>query len=345
MNNRQLKENIITIGVITGVIVICLMIIPKLILGSSISIDGIEGTGSGQNSNKKGTSNIQVSGKDKVKVYRSKTGKIEELNLEDYVIGVVSGEMPVNFSDEAIKSQAIAARTYYFSKREGKCEQAKGADICDTIHCQVYMSKKERLNAWDKKYADKNYSKIEKLVKNTAGLVITYDSEIIKYPQFFSTSWGKTENSEDVFTSAVPYLKSINSPGEEVSPRFTEDKEFSNSEFANIASKSLKANIEAKNINSNVEILNRTDGGSVAQIKIGNKTVTGREFRQAYDINSSNFTLEYSGDKVKVKTKGFGHGVGMSQWGANVMAQNGSNYNDILTHYYSGVEIKKISYK
>lgn len=345
MNNRQLKENIITIGIITSVIVICLMIVPKLILGNSLNINEIEGTTTGQGANKKGTSNITVSGNNKVKVYRAKTGKIEEINLEDYVIGVVSGEMPVNFSDEAIKSQAIAARTYYFSKRDSKCEQAKGADICDTIHCQVYMNKKERLNAWEKKYADKNYSKIEKLVKNTAGLVIAYDNEIIKYPQFFSTSWGKTENSEDVFTSAVPYLKSINSPGEEVSPRFTEEKEVSNSDFVNIANKKLNANITSKNLNTNIEILERTDGGSVAKLKIGNKTVKGREFRQAYDINSSNFTLEYAADKVKIKTKGFGHGVGMSQWGANVMAQNGSDYNEILTHYYSGVEIKKISFK
>ncbi|WP_297630240.1 stage II sporulation protein D [uncultured Clostridium sp.] len=343
MNNRQMKENVITMGIVTIAIVLCLIMIPKLILGDSINIG--ESKEVSEEKNKKNTDTINVAGNEKVTVYRAKTGKTDKVNLEDYVIGVVSGEMPVNFSEEAIKSQAIAARTYYFSKREAKCEQAKGADICDTIHCQVYMDKKERLNAWDKKYANKNYSKIEKLVNNTKGLVITHSNEIIKYPQFFSTSWGKTENSEEVFSAAVPYLKSIKSPGEEVSPRFTEEKIFANSEFVAIANNKLNSNITTDKINTKIEILNRTNGGSVAELKIGGTVVKGKEFRQAYEINSANFTIEYFKDKVKIITKGFGHGVGMSQWGANVMAQNGANYDEILTHYYTGVEIKKIKYK
>lgn len=343
MNNKDLRDNVITIGIITLAIVVCLIILPKLLLGKSIDIDNLneEGTTISQKSNPY----VIVKGNKKVEIYRSKTGKTETVDLEDYIIGVVSGEMPIDFEEEALKSQAIAARTYYFSKREEKCDIAKKGDICDTIHCQVYMNKKERKDQWDEKVADSNYKKIEKAVRETEGKVLTYNNEVIKYPQFFSTSSGKTENSEDIFVSAVPYLKSIESKGEEVSPKFTAEKEITNLQFANLVNKTYGANISSSNIQGNVKILGRTEGGSIEKIKIGKVTIKGTEFRKLYDLSSANCELEFFADKVKILTKGNGHGVGMSQWGANVMAKEGKKYEEILTHYYKGVEIKKIKYK
>ena len=343
MNSKDLKENLMTIGVTTLVIVVCLIILPKLLLGKSIDIDNLneEGTTISQKTNPY----ITVEGNKKVEVYRSNTGKTEKIDLEDYIIGVVSGEMPISFEEEALKAQAVAARTYYFTKREEKCDIAKNGDICDTIHCQVYMNKKERKAQWDKKVADSNYKKIEKAVKETEGKVLAYNGEIIKYPQFFSTSSGKTENSEDVFVSAVPYLKSIESKGEEISPKFTGEKEITNLQFASLANKTYGANINSSNVQSNVKVLGRTEGGSIEKIQIGQAIIKGTEFRKLYDLSSANCELEFFKDKVKIKTKGSGHGVGMSQWGANVMAKEGKKYDEILKHYYSGVEIKKIKYK
>ncbi|MGL4848258.1 MAG: stage II sporulation protein D [Clostridium sp.] len=342
MNKRDVKENVVIIGVTTAVIIACLIIIPKIILGDSITIQGAKEEVSKK---KKASPYIEVLGEKDITVYRSKTGKTEKITLENYVIGVLSGEMPVNFEVEALKAQAIAARTYYMSKREKKCENAKGADICDQIHCQVYMNKEERIKGWDSKVAKKNYEKIEKVVKETEGEVIVYGDEIIKYPQFFSTSSGKTENSEDVFVSAVPYLKSIESPGENISPKYSAEKTVSNEEFKRIANEKFGANISGNNIKSQVEILSRTEGGSVEEIKIGKSKVKGTEFRRAYDLNSANFDLEYFKDKVKIQMRGSGHGVGMSQWGANVMAKEGKEYKEILSHYYKGIEVKKIMFK
>ncbi|MGL5649073.1 MAG: stage II sporulation protein D [Clostridium sp.] len=342
MNKREVKENIIIIGVTTGVIIACLLVLPRFILGDSITIEGAKEVVIKE---KKDNPYIEIKGSENIIVYRTKSGKKERIDLEKYVMGVLSGEMPIDFENEALKAQAIAARTYYMSKRESKCENAKGADICDQIHCQVYMNKEERMAQWDKKVAKKNYEKLEKIVKETEGQVITYENEIIKYPQFFSTSSGKTENSEDIFVSAVPYLKSTESPGESISPKYVAEKTLTNQEFVNIANKKFNANINTNNIKSNVEIVSRTEGGAVEEIKFGKRSVKGTEFRKAYDLNSANFTLEYFKDKVKILMKGSGHGVGMSQWGANVMAKDGKKYEEILKHYYKGIEVKKIIFK
>ncbi|MGL4873429.1 MAG: stage II sporulation protein D [Clostridium sp.] len=342
MNKRDVRENIVTIGVTTGIIIACLLIIPKFILGDSITIQGAQ-----EEAVKKVKENpyIEVLGEKDITVYRTKTGKKEKMSLEKYVVGVLSGEMPVNFEKEALKAQAVAARTYYMAKREKKCEMAKGADICDQIHCQVYLNKEERMKEWDLETAKKNYEKIEGVVKETEGEVVVYDGKIIEYPQFFSTSSGKTENSEDIFVSAVPYLKSTESKGEEISPKYLAEKTITNKEFIKIANEKLNSKISGNNVKSQVEIVSRTEGGSVEEIKIGGCKIKGTEFRKAYELNSSNFDLEYSKDKVKILMRGSGHGVGMSQWGANVMAKEGKGYKEILKHYYKGIEVKKIIFK
>lgn len=343
MRENEILNNLKRIGVTTGIILIFMISIPFILMGSGIK--DFSSDGNYYNGDNKEL-NVFIKGNDKVKVYRTKEKKIEEINVEEYVLGVVSSEMPAKFEKEALKAQAIAARTFYYSKRLKNCNLANGAEICDGVHCQAYMNKKDRMSKWEEKERNSNYEKIKKAVEDTKKEVLIYKGKLVLYPQFFSTSSGKTENAEDVFSSEIPYLRSINSLGEEVSPVYESEKELKNKDFINIINlKYKRAKLNEKNIKENIEIKSRTDGGSVDKIKLGKATISGIEFRRLFDLRSANFTIEYLESKVKIKCKGNGHGVGMSQWGANVMAKEGKKYDDILKHYYTDIEIGKIVYK
>jgi stage II sporulation protein D len=294
------------------------------------------------NNEVKGSKDLNIS-INSVKVYLTKEGRTINLPLEEYIKGVISSEMPVTFEVEALKAQAIAARTYTLAKISGGgCPEAKGADLCDTIHCQVYMDKSVRLKAWGVD-GENHWAKIEEVVNDTKGMVLTYNNELAKGAYYFSTSSGKTENVEEVFVNALPYLRSVESPGEEIAPRYKSAVTIPFSKFASTINNEYKdAGVNANKIKSQVKIKSRTEGGSVKEIKLGNVTILGTKFRVLFGLNSANFQLEFLSNEVVINCTGNGHGVGMSQWGANVMAKGGKKYNDILTHYYSGVEIKNI---
>lgn len=286
---------------------------------------------------------IIMKGNNKAKVYIRKSKEIKEIDVEEYVAGVVSSEMQVNFEKEALKAQAVAARTYYYSKRLSSCSEGQGAEICNSVHCQVYMPKEERLTTWSEGERESNWNKIREAVKETEGDVLVYNGELVKYPQFFSTSSGKTENCIDVFSEDIPYLKSIESPGEEIAPKFKSIVNIDKSTFINtITSNYRNTNLNYENLQNNIKILSRTEGGAVKEIKLGKVTISGVEFRNLFNINSANFTLNIVENEVIINCTGYGHGVGMSQWGANIMAKEGKNYKDILKHYYSGVNIEKV---
>ena len=280
-----------------------------------------------------------------MKVYSSKEGKIKKLDLEEYIYGVVSAEMPANFELEALKAQAVAARTYALSKKINKCSNSKGADICDTVHCQVYMEKEERFKGWSNK-AETYWNKIVQAVDYTKGVVLTYDRKLVLNPQFFATSSGKTEDNKDVFASNIPYLKSVNSPGEEIAPKFKSKVEISYEKFINkINSTYKKAKMKNSNVKNQVKIINRTDGGGVEKIQLGKTSISGIEFRKLFNLNSSNFNIKFNSNNIEILCKGYGHGVGMSQWGANAMAKNGDGFDKILTHYYTGVKLINVNKK
>lgn len=342
MREKEIIENIKRIGLITGFILIFTLIIPFILMGSSIK-NFISPTEEVANEKQ---INIAMEGESKAKVYMTSEKKVKKIDVEEYILGVVSSEMPASFEEEALKAQAIAARTFYYSKRMKNCSLANGGEICDSVHCQAYMDKEDRMEKWPKEDREKYYEKVKKAVQDTKGKVLTYDNEIVLYPQFFSTSSGKTENAEDVFSSQVPYLKSVSSEGEEVSTSYESEKEISNKDFSAIVNSQYKnANLNINNINKKIQIKSRTDGGSVKEIQLGGATIKGTEFRKLFDLKSANFTLEYSKNKIKIKCKGNGHGVGMSQWGANLMAKEGKGYEEILKHYYTGIELGKINYK
>lgn len=287
-----------------------------------------------------------IQGKNLVKMYDEKNNKVLELSVEDYIVGVLAGEVPANFNEEALKAQAVAARTYYFSKRKNQCKNAKehGCEICNTTHCQVYMDKQERFAKWAASSAEANWNKIKNAVELTEGQVLVYDGELVENPKYFAVSAGKTENSVDVFSEDVPYLKSIDSPGEENAPKYESEINIKKSQFINVVNNfNHEAKLDKNNVN-NINVVSRTEGEGVKEIQLGNIKIDGVKFRKLFNLNSTDFNIEITSDSVKVKCKGYGHRVGMSQWGANAMAKEGKSYEDILKHYYSGVEIDKVKF-
>lgn len=258
-----------------------------------------------------------------VTVYRN-NGKIINLELEEYVLGVVGAEMPASFNIEALKAQAILARTYALKSIKN------GKKLTDTVSTQAYKDNSELQKLWKNDYT-KYYEKIKKAVNETKGKVILYNNEYID-AVYHSTSNGKTENSKNVWKNSLPYLVSVDSSWDKNVKSYKKETIFEINEFCNI----LKLDVEET---ITYEIIHN-ETGRVRQITINNKTFSGTEFRNLLKLRSTDFEIEINDEKVKVTTYGYGHGVGMSQYGANEMAKQGYSYIQILKHYYTGVVIK-----
>lgn len=266
-----------------------------------------------------------------VRVLRSKTGEIEKIPLEEYVMGVIAGEMPVSFEIEALKAQAVASRSYVMYQMIKN--QKKEYDVVDTVLNQVYLDSDTMKKKWGSKY-DKYVAKIKQAVEETAYQYVLYDGEIAE-TLFFSTSVGYTENSEEIFVSKVPYLRSVKSEWDNISPVFDEDNSYSIEKFLK------KLNLDSSD-KLDIKILDTTSTGRINKIKINGNIFTGKEIANKLSLRSTYFTIEENNGQVAVTTRGYGHGVGMSQYGAQGMALEGYTYEEILKHYYTGIEIKKI---
>lgn len=272
-------------------------------------------------------------------VYLDDSGKTVSMGLEEYIVHAVAGEMPASFETEALKAQAVAARTYAARRalKGSPCGRG-GADICtDSGCCQSFAGEDELRRNWADAYAI-NLARIEAAVYSTRGIIALYEGEPIE-ALYHSCSGGMTEDSANVFGSA-PYLIGVASPNEEAATRFKASERFSRREFARTVNGAYPdAKLSARKLETQVETLDTFASGRVERIRLGGVTLTGREFRALFSLNSANFELEYSKDSVTVSTLGYGHGVGMSQYGANAMAQRGATYEEILLHYYTGITL------
>lgn len=276
-------------------------------------------------------------GEKKINVWDINNKSVIQLNVNDYLIGVVAAEMPVEFETEALKAQAVAARTYLINK--GRCEKNENCDICtDPGHCQAYKSPTQLKKQWGSNYY-KYYKKVYNAVYSTNNKIIVYNNQPIS-AVFHSTSSGRTENSDDVWSKQLPYLKSVDSNLDVMSPKYNSQKIFTLENFQNILSDKKGVNFIDKLIGD----ITYTTGGSVKTIEIGDKTLKGTEIRSLFDLNSANFSVEINNDNVYFNVKGYGHGVGMSQYGANFMAQNGDDYIKILKKYYTDTDIVNTDY-
>lgn len=265
-----------------------------------------------------------------VRVKRVNKNIIETIPLEKYLIGVVGGEMPVSYNIEALKAQAVAARTYTLNKME--INKKNNFDIVDTTDDQVYLDDNELKESWKNKYEEYK-TKIEQAIQETRGEYLTYNGKIIK-AFFFSTSSGTTENCKDVFGENLPYLTSVSSTWDENSPSYLSTTTLTKEEFLK------KLEIEY-NDNLNIEI-ERNDTNSIKEITINGNKIKGTDFRHKLNLRSTNIELEEENNSIKIISKGYGHGVGMSQYGAQELANIGYTYDQILKYYYQGIEIKKI---
>ena len=266
-----------------------------------------------------------------IRVKRSNE-KIEEIPFEQYIIGVLAGEMPINFDMEALKAQAVASRSYVMKKMA--YNKDNDYDVVDTVENQEYLDNNYLQQAWKENYIE-NINKLKTAVLETKGEYLEYNNEVVE-AFFFSTSSGKTENSEEIFGIKAEYLKSADSNwDEQVSPVFTSNNYFTLTDFCK------KLSITCSN-NININLLNTTTTGRIKKIKINNKTYTGDKIRELLNLRSTFFSITQTGSNIIVTTKGYGHGVGMSQYGALGMAKQGYTYDEILKHYYQGVQIKKI---
>ncbi len=266
-----------------------------------------------------------------IRIYRTNSKKIDTIPFEDYIVGVIAGEMPLYFKEEAMKAQAVASRSYALKRME--YNKNKEYDVVDNTNNQVYLDNEYLKKVWGKNYI-KNINKIRKAVNDTYCEYLDYNGSIVD-AFFFSTSTGKTENSIDVFNINLPYLQSVSSEWDEkVSPVFFDYYTFSLEDFYK------KLNLPY-NENLQIEIIDSTSGGRIKNIKINNVNFTGNKISNIFNLRSSSFVIKKNDNLVNITTNGFGHGVGMSQYGALGMAIEGYKYSEILKHYYSGVKIKK----
>ena len=265
-----------------------------------------------------------------IRVKIESTGEIKEVPLEEYVIGVVAGEMPASFSDEALKAQAVASRTYALNK----CSN-KEYDVTNTTKDQVYITIDEMKDKWKDNF-EVNYNRIKNLVTKTNGEVVLFENKLID-AMFFSTSNGYTENSEDVFSNSLPYLKSVESSWDKTeSPAFYSESTYTKEEFLHNLNLDINQDIDITNIE-------RTKTGRVKSLYINKNKYSSSKIKEAFNLKSTSFKINIKNDIVTFSVSGFGHGVGLSQYGANGMAKQGFDYKSILLYYYKDCEIKKIN--
>ncbi len=271
-------------------------------------------------------------------VYDHRADERVMMDLEQYVVGVVAAEMPAAYDFEALKAQAVATRTYtLYGMVHGGCHTDPEADVCTNSKCcQAYSSPERMQNSWGNDYV-KNYNRVAQAVMETAGEVLVYDGKLCD-ALYHACSGGQTEDSENVYANAIPYLRGVESPYED--PMREEDVDFGEDAVTElIAAKYPESGITHENVRDGIGIVSTYPSGRVKELRLGKTVITGKQARSLFGLRSTMFTFRWGEEAIVFHTKGYGHGVGLSQNGANGMAKHGSDYREILLHYYTGASI------
>lgn len=323
-------------------IFISLIITPLLIIRGGTSDSKIfDSTSQTTNETTSTNSNTATNEESVITVFLSNQNKNITMSEFEYVCGSVAAEMPLAYHEEALKAQAVACYTNCLRlKNSSDKSKINGADISNdiTVH-QAYITEDERKEKWGDDF-NKYESKLRSVVNEVLGEYITYNDEIC-VAAFSAICTGTTENAENVWGSKTPYLVSVKSEGDKLSPTYSSTVTFSKSQFISIM-KDLGVSIDSKA--DLTEIIGKpktTKAGTVLTIKINSKELTGSDIRTAFSLRSAAFKINATENEVTFNVSGYGHGVGMSQYGADYMARQGSTYDEILKHYYKGVEITK----
>lgn len=275
-----------------------------------------------ENTNSDNTTNSSMS---EITIYRS-NGSVINLNMTDYLIGVVSSEMPASFNLEALKAQSVLTRTYALKAKQ------TGRKLTDTVSTQSYIDIDQMKNKWGNSF-NTYYNKIKNAVENTNGEYLSYNGNYIE-ALYHSTNNGKTESSLDVFGNYYPYLISVSSEYDKNASNYLRTINMPLDTISNKLGLSL-------NNDSVINILSYTDGGNIKEININGNNFSGKKVRELLGLRSADFDISISDNNANITTRGYGHGVGMSQYGANGMANAGYSYKDILSHYYPGTTLTK----
>ncbi len=263
---------------------------------------------------------------------KTKEEEIKELDIESYIVGVLAGEMPASFETEALKAQAVASRSYAIYKILHNTD--KNYDVLSDITNQVYITKEEMKEKWGTSYTY-YLNRIEDAVNSTENEVMYYDDEIIE-AFYFSMSNGATEDAKSVFQEDLPYIKSVSSSWDNESlNNFLVTTKFTLEEFCS------KLKLESCQ-SIQIDAVNYSGSNRVNSIVINNQKFKGTEIRSLLNLRSTDFSIDINENEIAITTKGYGHGVGMSQYGANGMAKEGYNYKDILNYYYQDITINKM---
>lgn len=274
-----------------------------------------------------------------ISVMKSDSGKVEKTNIKEYIVGALAAEMSMDCHDEALKAQAVACFTYaMYIKANGGKDGLNGADISDDSQKhQGYINKDARKKKWGDKF-DEYEKKAQKIADSVEGKLITYDGKPI-LAAYHELCGGKTESAKTVWGEDIPYLQSVLSVGDKLAPGYNEVKKLTAAQF-----ESTVQIIDGISLDGDpadwISELKRTDSGFVTSLEIGGAKVSPDDFKKAFELRSRNFNIEYSDEKFLINTVGNGHMVGMSQYGADYMARQGSDWQEIIKHYYTGVAIE-----
>ncbi len=277
-----------------------------------------------------------------LKCLDEKTGEVIPLTLREFTYGTVAGEMPTFFEIEALRAQAVAALTYMLHEKavqdENPDPNLKGADFTlNSVKWLYYITEDQRKERWGENY--EAYSqRLREAVDPVLGEVLKQDGECIK-AYFHAMSSGNTEDVINVFGGNHSFLRSVPSPEDKDVPTYLSRKEFSIDEIKTLAANKWPEITFSDDKNELIEITKRSSSGMVLEAKIGSMTATGIDLRWLFLLRSANFDVNIHDDKIEFVVRGYGHGVGMSQWGANGMAKNGATYKEILARYYPGTEL------
>ncbi len=267
-------------------------------------------------------------------------GQVAEMNMADYLWGVVAAEMPASFEPDALRSQAVCARTYSLWKLRAKSHEGDGADVCaDSSCCQAFLTKEDAAQRWGADLAPAYTAKIAAAVADTDGQVLVYDGAPIQ-AVFFSSASGATEDAEAVWGKALPYLVSVDSPeGDEV-PNYRSTVTLTADQVQKaVGEAGLGADLSGEP-SGWFHDLTRTASGRVASVELGGVSLSGGAVRNLFALRSACFDVSEKDGVFTFSVTGYGHGVGLSQYGANAMAKQGTGWRDILAHYYTGAQLQ-----
>lgn len=298
-----------------------------------------------------GGAELQSSGGSVIGVFNHLSHKVQKMETEEYLKGVVAAEMPANFEMEALKAQAVLARTYVLRRIEKGITVPGHSDAVistDFQSGQAWVSKQELQKRWGIISYLFNWNKISRAIEATRGEVLTYHGELVE-ALYHANAGGRTEDARNVWGNPIPYLKSVPSPYDGESPKFKQQFTFTwsaldkslGTHLASLAKKRLGNHTTVSNLTGLIDVLQVSSGGRILQIRVAGKVLTGKDFRTLVGLPTNMCTFSPVPNGIRITTYGNGHGVGMSQYGANGMAKHGSTYLDILHHYYTGALIAR----